>query len=82
MENNTINVNVATGEVTHSYTEVVEDNTPIVINYEAEVHRLIRQKYSQSEEFAILRQKDEKPSEWQEYYDYCEACKEKVREML
>ena len=30
---------------------------------------------TESQEFAILRQKDEKPEEYNAYYAYCEACK-------
>lgn len=41
----------------------------------------IRKKYDINEEFAILRQRDEKPEEYQEYYNYCEQCKSYVREM-
>jgi hypothetical protein len=40
----------------------------------------IRKKYSESAEFAILRQKEEKPEEYAEYYAYCEQCKAYVKE--
>lgn len=50
-------------------------NTP----YDDAVNAEIRKKYSESQEFAILRQKDEKPSEYTEYYDYCEECKAYVK---
>lgn len=39
----------------------------------------IRKKYSISEEFAILRQRDEKPEEYAEYFAYCEQCKDFVK---
>lgn len=52
-------------------------NTP----YEEAVNTEIRKRYSESQEFAILRQKDEKPEEYQGYYDYCEECKAYVKEM-
>ena len=42
----------------------------------------IRKKYTVSQEFAILRQKDEKPDEYAEYYEYCEQCKLMVKEVL
>lgn len=45
------------------------------ISYDDAVNELIRQRYSVSQEFAILRQKDEKPTEYAEYYAYCEECK-------
>lgn len=45
------------------------------IDYENLVESKIRQKYTLSQELAILRQRDSKPSEYQEYFDYCEHCK-------
>lgn len=81
MENNAIVINAQTGEITHTYVEPVEINEEIVIDYDAEVNNLIRQKYTASQEFAILRQRDEKPTEYQEYFDYCEECKQQVRDM-
>ena len=49
-------------------------------DYGEEVDKKIREKYSASQEFAILRQKDEKPQEYAEYYAYCEQCKAYVKE--
>ena len=46
------------------------------IPYDEAVNLKIRERYSESQEFAILRQKDEKPQEYAEYYAYCEECKE------
>ena len=43
--------------------------------YKKEVNRLIRAKYSLSDEFAILRQRDEKPEEFAEYTACAEECK-------
>ena len=51
------------------------------ISYGEAVDAEIRKKYSISEEFAILRQKDEKIEEYTEYYVYCESCKIYVKEM-
>ena len=51
-------------------------NTP----YDELVDSEIRKRYSASQEFAILRQKDEKPEEYAEYYAYCEECKTYVKE--
>ena len=42
------------------------------IDYNEAVDNEIRKRYSVSQEFAILRQKDEKPEEYAEYYAYCE----------
>lgn len=47
--------------------------------YELYVNSLIRQKYSLSNELAIIRQKDEKPLEWQEYFNYVEECKKQAK---
>lgn len=49
------------------------------ISYEDAVNAEIRKKYSESAEFAILRQKDEKPEEYAKYYSYCEECKAFVK---
>ena len=49
------------------------------IPYEEAVNTEIRKRYSESQEFAILRQRDEKPTEYQEYYAYCEECKAYVK---
>jgi hypothetical protein len=50
------------------------------ISYDEAVDAEIRKKYSASQEFAILRQKEEKPDEYAEYYSYCEECKAFVKE--
>lgn len=49
------------------------------ISYNDKVNLLIRQRYSLSEELAVLRQQDEKPTEYQQYYEYCEQCKMQVK---
>ena len=51
-------------------------------SYDNLVDNEIRKKYSVSQEFAILRQKDEKPTEYAEYYSYCEECKTYVKEQI
>ena len=43
--------------------------------YEEYVNQLIREKYSLSQELAILRQRDTKADEYEEYNTFCEACK-------
>ena len=50
------------------------------LSYGELVNIEIRKRYSESDEFAILRQRDEKPEEFAEYYAYCEECKTKVKE--
>ena len=50
-------------------------NTP----YDEAVDAEIRKRYSVSQEFAILRQRDEKPEEYAAYFAYCEECKAFVK---
>lgn len=50
--------------------------------YKKEVNRLIRARYSLSDEFAILRQRDEKPDEFAEYCAYAEECKANAKNAL
>lgn len=52
------------------------------IDYAEAVDAEIRKRYTESAEFAILRQKDEKTEEYAEYYAYCEECKQTVKEMI
>ena len=49
------------------------------IGYDDAVNALIRKRFSESAEFAILRQKAEKPEEYAAYYGYCEECKALVK---
>lgn len=49
------------------------------IDYGEAINRYIRERYTASQEFAILRQRDEKPEEYAEYYAYCEECKAYVK---
>ena len=49
------------------------------IDYNEEVNGMIRQRYSISEELAILRQRDTKPEEFAAYNEYAEECKSKVK---
>ena len=50
--------------------------------YQNLVVNLIRQKYSINDELAILRQRDEKQSEYREYFNYCEESKFKAKNEL
>lgn len=47
--------------------------------YDDAVNAEIRKRYGISQEFAILRQRDEKPEEYTTYYAYCEECKAYVK---
>lgn len=43
---------------------------------------IIRMKYTQDAELAILRQRDEKPEEFQEYFNFAEKAKAKAKEVF
>ncbi len=61
--------------------EAEEGNlSKVEIPYEEKVVSFIREKYSLDEELAIQRQRDTKPTEFQEYFTYCETCKEKAKQ--
>ena len=47
--------------------------------YEEYVNTLIREKYTLSQELAILRQRDTKPEEYAVYNEYCETCKAQAK---
>lgn len=47
--------------------------------YEEYVNTLIREKYTLSQELAILRQRDTKPDEYAVYNAYCEECKAQAK---
>lgn len=49
-------------------------------SYSEKVVAAIREKYSLDEELALQRQRDTKPEEFQEYFNYCEECKAKYKE--
>ena len=46
------------------------------------VEHLIEQRYNVKQEIAINRQRDEKPTQWQEYNAYCEECKQEAKKLL
>ena len=50
--------------------------------YGARVSELIRERYSLDAELAILRQRDEKPDEYQAYFAFCEECKARARKEI
>jgi hypothetical protein len=65
--------------VNQAQAEAAEHEYWLNIPYDEAVNAKIRERYSESQEFAILRQKDEKPQEYAEYYAYCEECKAFVK---
>ena len=58
---------------------VTPETEPYMPTYEECVEQLIREKYSINQELAIQRQRDTKPSEFEEYFAYCEECKSKAK---
>lgn len=50
--------------------------------YETKVNELIRERYSVSQELAILRQREVKPEEFAEYNEFAEGCKRGARAEL
>lgn len=69
--------------------EEVPENLPEILDkqyresqYPIVVDQLIKQKYTQSDELAIQRQRDTKPDKFQEYFDYCEWCKQEAKYQL
>ena len=66
----------------HAENERAERDYWLNISYGEAVDAEIRRRYSVSEEFAILRQRDEKPDEYASYYAYCEECKALVKERM
>lgn len=51
-------------------------------DYEEKVNELIRARYSVSQELAILRQRDTKPDEFDDYNTFAERCKAEARQTL
>ena len=49
--------------------------------YEEVVVSFIREKYTLTEELALQRQRDTKPEEFEAYFNYCEDCKKRAREL-
>lgn len=47
--------------------------------YESLVDQYIRQKYTLSQELAIIRQRSTKQAEYDEYFEFCEECKAKAK---
>lgn len=53
-----------------------------VKNVDELIEKLIELKYSVKQELAIHRQKEKKPTEYEEYYRYVEECKAKAKEFV
>lgn len=59
----------------------IPEPAPYIPTYEETVVQLIREKYSMDDELAILRQRDSKPEEFEEYNAYCEECKKRAKSL-
>lgn len=47
--------------------------------YGQTVDRFVRERYTVSKELSAMRQKDEKPDEYQRYYEFVEDCKRRAK---
>lgn len=54
----------------------------MLFSYDSIVDKLVRDRYQMSQEFAILRQKDIKPEEFQIYFNYVEECKTTAKNFM
>lgn len=72
------------GTVTEDMFEEVDEIPTIASEeeYKQTVRELVREKYALEDEIAIHRQKDTKPEEFEEYYAFCEKCKDKAKEVV
>ena len=52
------------------------------VSYEEFINRMVRSKYSIDQEFAILRQRDTKPEEFEEYNTFVESCKSRAKQFV
>lgn len=83
LTNETRTVYVKKGENPITYSlEIVEGVFYSSLPYETIVRMMIREKYDINEELAIQRQRDTKPSEFQEYFDYIESIKTLVKDFI
>lgn len=67
--------------ITVTWEEYTPEPVP-ELTYEQQVVALIREKYTSDDETALLRQRDTKPEEFEEYFAYCEECKKTVKQKL
>ena len=59
--------------------ELVRRNNVLDMVYAQTVERLIRRRYSLSDELSLGRQQSRKPEEFAKYDAYCEECKQQAR---
>lgn len=68
--------------MTNNQIKLAHKNGTIAMLYEQEVNKLIRQRYTISNEFAILRKKDTEPAAFLSYNTFAEECKAKVKAQI
>ena len=67
-------------EIEDPVPEPAPEPVPYIPTYEEKVVQYIRERYSTDDELALLRQRDSKPDEFEEYNEYCEECKRRAKE--
>ena len=67
------------GDTPDSFTLTDSPETPDADAYARRVEAMIRERYTLSDELALLRQRDTKPGEFAAYNDYAEQCKVRAR---
>lgn len=67
-----------------NWEEIADDAVPpyTKAQYDAEVERLIAERYSHGKEIEINREATTKPERFAEYLEYIEECKRRAKEML
>ena len=67
-----------------NWEEIAVDAAPryTKAQYDAEVERLIAERYSHGKEIEINRESTTKPERFAEYLDYIEECKRRAKELL
>lgn len=69
-------------QITAKSKRLAERNGVLDKFYGEVVNSLIRKRYSEWDEIAIIRQRDDKPEEWAEYNAFCEECKKRAKEIM
>lgn len=62
--------------------KLAKKNNSVEELYHQRVVELLREKYSVNEELSILRQRDTKTEEFNEYNSFVEECKSKAKEEI
>ena len=65
-----------------TFQKLAEANGILNAKYRERVGELMRARYTQSDELALLRQREQKPEEFAQYDAFAEACKRQAKEEL